>query len=132
MARNYVDLLGHITDLPREDQQALITFAMQNQYQMVENRIEARRAELQLLNQQYDAGNTQYERLQAQHRELSMTVNAFSTGSVSQHNTYNIFQGQLVGTVPPEAVTQGPPHKLAIHRAPGSSPAKPDDSSNAL
>jgi len=114
MARNYVDLLlRRITDLPPEDQQVIIPLAVQNQYQIVESRIEARRAELQLLNKQYEARNTLYEQLQAQHREISMTMNAFTAGSVSQHNIYNIFQGQLVDTVPPEAVTQGPPHQLS-------------------
>jgi hypothetical protein len=133
MVRNYVELLlGRIEGLPPQGQQALIPLAMQNEYQIIESRTAARRAELQLLNHQYETRGVQYEQLQQQHRELSMAVNAFSAGSVPQHSTYNIFHGQLAGNVPPEAVAQGPPHELASHPAPVAAQTESDVSPHDL
>jgi predicted nuclease with TOPRIM domain len=132
ITKKYVDLLLEcINSVPPNDQQAPILPAIRREYQIVETQVATRRAELQLLNQQFEARNAQYEQLQNRFRELSMTVNAFSAGSVFQHSTY-IFQGQPTGAVPLEAILQDSPHNLAIRPAPAAPQYETTEASDEL
>ncbi|KAJ4376576.1 hypothetical protein N0V86_006690 [Didymella sp. IMI 355093] len=132
ITKKYVDLLlERVNSVSPNDQQAPILPAIRRGYQIVESQVATRQAELQLLNQQFEACSAQYEQLQNQFRTLLMTVDAFSAGSVSQHNTY-IFQGQPTGTVPLEAILQDPPHGLAIRSAPAASQGETTEASDDL
>lgn len=128
--KKYVDLLlSQINNVPPSDQQACILPAIKREHQIVEAQISIRKAELQLLDQQLEVRAAQYKQLQSQYRELEMMS---SIGFVSQHNTLNIFQGQIIGTVPPEAVNQGSAHDLAVRLAPGASEADASEASHKL